>query len=623
VRLIHPNLPRSVSVPLMMCLVYFSSLQAQKVQILSESRVARGWHPWYETKVDPENSDNLLVCGTRWDAQLNTPLGFVYASSDRGKTWRGALEDRSSAWVTEQSCAFGPKHRAYFISEASKVIDGKAHHELGTTRLYISSDAGSNWTESVKTGWADWSTSAVSLGSGRLYTFFNAYTAADPARNLGSSVGLLIFSPDGKSVSGPFFLPSVQSLGYQGTYPSGAVSLKSGTVVTLWYGQRLGPVGMNVDLNIVRADDSPQPRLVSANITGANGTSDCLGFNQGSLAYDPQQSRLFVLFVEGCTEKRIMLTSSDDEGRTWSKGAAIADTTNSLTNFANPSLVVARTGLAVLWEEGEASGHWFFSGIQDRKLVGPAIEVSSNARKQGLSNDSLLSWTEFSHTSSTLNRTNPPEGLIELNVHNDGSTVWRGNGLLSLGDEFLAVWPSENDRGTELQSAGLSHANSSQGGRSGKPPGIGDVTEHSVILYGGRQDFDVTTSTLTVCLVLRNRASQPMRVPIKLEAKEITSSIGSVTIMNATNGVAGEGAVWDVSHSLTGDQIPSGASSNPFCLAFHLEPSSAEPASAEPESLLKLRMQVLASQNGESGPFDRVADSAARRDRQGAQEHGK
>lgn len=622
-RLIHPNLPRSVSIPLTMCLVCFSSLQAQKVQILSESRVARGWHPWYEMKVDPENSDALLVCGTRWDAQLNTPLGFVYASSDRGKTWRIALEDRSSAWVTEQSCAFGPKHRAYFISEASKVIDGKAHHELGTTRLYISSDAGSNWTESVKTGWADWSTSAVSLASGRLYTFFNAYTAADPARNFGSSVGLLIFSPDGKSVSGPFFLPSIQSLGYQGTYPSGAVSLKSGTVVTLWYGQRLGPVGMNVDLNIIRADNSPRPRLESASITGANGTNDCLGFNQGSLAYDPQQSRLFVLLVEGCTEKRIMLTSSDDEGRTWSKAAAIAETANSLMNFANPSLVVARTGLAVLWEAGEASGHWFFSGIQDRKLVGPAIEVSSN-RNQGLSNDSLLSWTEYSRASSPLKRTDPPEGLIELNVHNGGSSVWRGTGLLSVGDDFLAVWPSENDQGMELQSASLSHANSNQGGRGriGRPPGIGDVTEHSVILYGGMQEFDGATSALTVCLVLRNRGSQPMRAPIKLEAREITSSMGSVTITNATNGVAGDGAVWDVSNSLTGDQIPAGASSNPFCLAFHLDRSSADPTPGGPESLLKLRMQVLASQNGESETFD-LADSAARKPRQAAQEHEK
>jgi hypothetical protein len=114
-----------------------------------------------------------------------------------------------------------------------------------------------------------------------------------------------------------------------------------------------------------------------------------------------------------------------------------------------------------------------------------------------------------------------------------------------------------------------------------------------------------------------------MRVPIKLEAKEITSSTGSVTITNATNGVAGEGAVWDVSHSLTGDQIPAGASSNPFCLAFHLDRSVPDPTSAGTESLLKLRMRVLASQNGESETFDRVADSAAQRPRQAAQEHGK
>ncbi|MCU1300727.1 MAG: hypothetical protein JWQ87_1011 [Candidatus Sulfotelmatobacter sp.] len=610
-RLLHQNAQLGSWIVVVMSLICFSSLQAQKIQILSKSKIAGGWHPWYEAKVDPENPYNLLICGTKWDARLNTSFGFVYASSDRGQTWRSVLEDRSSAWVTEQSCAFGPKHRAFFISEASKVIDGQAHHELGATRLYISFDAGLTWKESAKTGWADWSTSAVNLASGRLYTFFNAYTAADPTRNLGSNVGLLMFSPDGRSVSGPFFLPSIQSHAYQGTYPSGAISLKSGTVVTLWYGQRLGPAGMNVDLNVLRADNSPRPRLESTSISPANGARDCLALNQGSLAYDPLQDRLFVLYVTGCTEKRVMLTSSGDQARTWSKGVAIVGTTNSLRNFTDPSLVVARNGLAVLWEAGEATGHWLFSSIQDQKVVGQAIEVSGTTRKQEVSNDSLLTWTEHSNSSSTSELTNPPGDLIVLNVHNEGSSVWRGSGLLSIGDDkFLAVWPSINDGAMELHSAILSRANSSQGGNTDKPPDIGDVTEHSVVLYGGMQEFDVTTSTLTVCLILRNRGSQPMRVPIRLKASEIRSSIGSVTITNATNGVAGEGAAWDISNSLTGDQIPAGASSNPFCLGFHFDRSSADPAAARPVNLLKLRMQVFASHNGDSEAFDRMADSA-------------
>src|SRR5882724_4528808 len=104
--------------------------------------VAEGPHLWYEVQSDAEDPANVIVCGTRWDAETNGPVGFVYASKDGGATWRQALEDRRTAWVTEHSCAFGSNHRAYFVSEASKVVDGWTHHELGRTSLFVSTDGG-------------------------------------------------------------------------------------------------------------------------------------------------------------------------------------------------------------------------------------------------------------------------------------------------------------------------------------------------------------------------------------------------------------------------------------------------------------------------------------------------
>src|SRR5882757_8695972 len=128
----------------------------------AKTSVADGWHPLYQIKAGPECAQNLIVCGAKWDAATNAPFGFVYASSDEGATWHSVLEDKNSAWVTEHSCSYGPNHRAYFISGASRVIDGVPHHELGTTRLFVSSDSGWHWVETIKTGWADYSTSAVS-----------------------------------------------------------------------------------------------------------------------------------------------------------------------------------------------------------------------------------------------------------------------------------------------------------------------------------------------------------------------------------------------------------------------------------------------------------------------------
>jgi hypothetical protein len=77
---------------------------------------------WYEMKADPENAQNLIVCGAMRDAKENAYVGVLYYSHDGGENWKVGLEDRNSSWVSEQSCAFGSRHHAYFISEASNVI---------------------------------------------------------------------------------------------------------------------------------------------------------------------------------------------------------------------------------------------------------------------------------------------------------------------------------------------------------------------------------------------------------------------------------------------------------------------------------------------------------------------
>jgi hypothetical protein len=580
---------------------------AQALQVAVKQVVSSGWHPWYEIKGDRESPQNMIICGTKWDAQLNAPFGFIYASSDGGITWKNVLEDRNSTWVTEQSCAFGPNHRAYFISAASRVIDGNPHHELGTTRLYVSTDGGQHWIETIKTGWADWSTSAVSSASGRLYTFFNAYTTGEPGRNWGSNVGLLVFSPDGKNVTGPFFAPAIQDLGYQGAYPVDAVAVKSGAVVALWYGTRLASTGMESNLNLLRADQSPDPLLDSTPIPHSIVGKNCLTFNQSSLAYDSEHNRLFVVYVDGCDYAKIILTSSDDEGRTWTKGVVVTDPHNSEREITYPSLVVVSgDGFGVLWEESQGSGRWLFSCIRDHKLVEPPTELSSGPEIHQISNDSLLTWIEQSTGHQGKDPKSLSEPSITLNVHTELNNVWRGSGLTTIGDKIIAIWPSGDSRGSEMYSAVLTPTGSASNDEhftDDKDVSARDVTQQSVILYGGTQDFDSATATLEVCLALGNRGDKPMRVPINLEAKEIRSSRGTVSITNSTNGLAGAGATWDISNSLTGNQIPPGASSNPFCLFFHLGIRLTGVLPPEAADLLILKIRVLASNNSASEPW--------------------
>ena len=177
---------------LTMLTVSSSFAQDAYIEYTSEASPKNGgWFPWYELASDPGNPHNLIACGSRWDAQDNAFYGFVYSTVDGGKTWHTALEDKNSTWVTEQSCAFGVQGEAYFVSEASNVIEGQPHHDVGTTRIFVSHDAGRGWTEGAKSNWADYSASIVETQAGpnqnRLYTFYNDVysTNSEPGNQVG------------------------------------------------------------------------------------------------------------------------------------------------------------------------------------------------------------------------------------------------------------------------------------------------------------------------------------------------------------------------------------------------------------------------------------------------------
>ena len=569
----------------------------QGTSVAAKVLVGEGWHDWYEVKSDPQNPANVIICGSKLDSLSNAFYGFVYASSDGGMTWHSVLEDRNSSWVSEQSCAFGPDHRAYFISEASKVIDGETHHDLGTMRLYISADGGQQWAETLKTSWADHSTSAVSSPSGRLYTFFNSGPSiSDQGKSVGTTVGLLVFSPDGKKAEGPFYSEAMKHFAYHGTYPWGATVLKSGNVVALYIGLA-GPPWDQADLGVIRADQSTKPVLESTSISHMVLGKDCPYTGKASLAYDSEQNRLYLLYGDGCKNRRVMLTSSDDEGKTWAKGVVLVEPDTSGHVIYSPSLVASsRNLLGLLWRDGESAGRWYFSYIRDQKLIEPPTELSHDPENTQVSNDSL--WTWITAPNEKHGKEVVPEPSITVTVHNALNSVMnvlRGIGLIAIKGKFLAVWPSGDDNGMYLYSSILDHGDSRAG--SAQPPDFQDlnVTHQTVLLYGGRQHFDIAAGTFEFCAILANRGETPIQVPVKLEAEGIESPTGTVSVLNATNSMTGAGAVWDISQSVTGVQIPPGAQSNPFCLSFHIA-IPPERVSLDAPDILKLKLKVLAPQ---------------------------
>ena len=167
--------------------------------------------------------------------------------------------------------------------------------------------------------------------------------------------------------------------------------------------------------------------------------------------------------------------------------------------------------------------------------------------------------------------------------------------MLRTHDGIIAVWPCDVGNGAELWVATASRATAIQKADPNNVPPIRDVTGDSILLYGGTQVFDARNAELTACLTLKNAGPHSLTAPVELRAESIASGTGPIAATNASNGVPGAGAVWNISSSITGDRIPPHATSNPFCLTFHLSPDLAGHHSAEPKNLLDMVLRVFAS----------------------------
>lgn len=379
-------------------------------------------------------------------------------------------------------------------------------------------------------------------------------------------------------------------------YPSDAVALKDGRVVALYFRGRPRSNGIEVELGSLRADAANEPSFDRTTIFERLIAKDCLGFGEGSLAYDAEQNRLYAAYTEGCTQTRLMLTSSDDGGTTWAEGLEVGDADGTGRRMAHPTLVVGTKGvLALLWEDGRRSGRWLFTRIQNQRLVEPAIELSTPPETLQVSNEALKFWTYQPRERQSRDVDIEFGSSTTVHVSDEANELWRGHGLVTVGEQILAVWPSLGN-GVRLRSALLDPLEIASNDAADSQKLLEtNVTDHTVILYGGTQHYDNASATLSVCLALGNRGQGAIKTPIRLEATDVGSSLGTVSILDSNNGIDGRGAIWDLSGSVPGGQIPPGGDSKPFCLLFRVRNCPRHSASGGEDDLVTLRLKVLAA----------------------------
>ena len=600
-------------------------LRAQDVRVEHNflASPVSGLHTQYELHVDPENPSNMMICGYRHDPKDNALYGYLYTSSDRGRTWRLALEPKNSTFESEESCAYGVHGVAYYLTNASRVIDDYPHHELGTARIYVSEDSGETWKLGATTGWNDYTTLTVDRTPGanqnRLYSYFNNLstfyssigqkTAADSElkESTGTRIGVISYRDGDASVAGPFTSEAMAKENYHGSYPAPAIELKDDTIVTIFTSKRSTAKNeREVMVNSVRTSpdrtslEAPVRIVDSLDSPSNNSSTACGGYYLGSAGtYGPVQNKLYFAFsdVRGVGSKaacHLFLTTSTDGAQTWTKPEQVyAFSADGAQAYDDLAIAVNKDGLvAFLWSKAFRSGCSMFATLAgDGETLSHATPLGTCAASDLKPShmDTAYLWDSFFQADSK-----QADSTARINLRNTyNASGPHGYAIAALPDgSFQTVWSDAANGDGELRTANI-HVTPAAALIANATPGLADVTSKVSVLYGGNQSYEPKAKLITIDVVIKNNSEQPLSPPFKLTVPGLYKDDGLSEIANADNKISGGGAVWDISSSMPGGTLAPGATSKPFALKFRYLANEDTPRASD--DILGLNVRVFAA----------------------------
>jgi hypothetical protein len=557
-----------------------------------------GWHVWTDITANPQNPDNLVLCGARWLPFINRMGSFAYVSEDGGNTWTLSLDDRSTMW---QSCAFGPHNAVFFNSESSRVIDGDLHHELGETHFYRSLDGGRSWISPSLDGWFDHSAMAVT-SRGIVYLFANDCIIGR-FNTLICAPALKISRDGGRSLSPVIQLPASSRANYNGAYPSAARVLKSGRVLAVMYSRHKdGPLqrGWGIfNVDVVWSDDG-KTLHGPANVwkgqgCGAEGNQPAMAVDSGRRVYvafgAPKDARHF--FDDAVCLSR--LAYSDDGGVHWVNRVVPGS-----GNSAATVVAVNNKGIVgVAWAR-QPDNCWQFAWSRDRARTfsRPILLESSCRRLVGTDRWFPNSLQVFGMYESSQKATKSQEmtdfGKLGFVARGWTASDWRSNMVATADGIFHIVWPQDGNgwlrvAAVRVPSTGNpiveNHvlvpasvplaqlaAPAIIPAYTGSHTDLTDISSSIGITFTG-STYDYRTKTLVAQMYISNRGSLALYSPMIWKISHIESDIGVPIGVNAPYG-----KLLDLTNFFENGILPPFGRSKPIVLTFrirHYHPNQA------------------------------------------------
>jgi hypothetical protein len=568
--------------------VAFVALLGRPVQITQPQlgRFALFWG-----HVDPKNSNDLIACGESDNAN-NDHFSFAFASTDGGLTWRQTLADRSSRWVSEDSCAFGNDGRAYFATGSSYVHNGEPHHEYGVLHVYRSLDHGQTWQGPAVRGFADWTSIAVDQTNGArrnyVYVFGNATWVHRgtwwPYRPV-----LYTSRDNGGSLTGPV---SVHPRGYKylSAFAGGSTVLSDGTAVVVDAVQRSGgavrgTLGRHSTIEMFASSDGGRTLETRALIADVHGAGAWPSAPVEDLSEGAHRGRIYVGWVETLpTKTRMMLGFSDDLGYHWkireiAQGApsgmeAACDPETSSPDLGVPKIAVNNQGvLGLAWSENEGhhlrfaysrdGGRTFSSSVQ---LAGCAVRSN---RYAGLE---AVPFSEHWYAEALAVAHNKPEPIPDVNklgisIRIDADFSDSPELATDSNGRFHAFWQQPGD-GLSFWTRAI-RIPIAPADPPSDPPRLTQIS--SLLSFDFTNlHYDDASKTVSADIKLINKGHQTIFTPVLLRGYSIHSDYGTASAANCTRWAGNGDPVWDVSSTIPRAGLAPDSESRPYRLVFRI-----------------------------------------------------
>lgn len=538
---------------------------------------------WFEMKADPANKNNLIVCGAARNARNNAYYGVVYWSHDGGRSWKAGLIDRGSSWVSEQSCAFGSRHTAYFVSAASKVIDDVPHHNLGRTHVFVSRDAGATWVKTAETRWADYSNSVVAAEpKPQLYVFYNRARKESGTKNSGSSLGFVTVSENGRKISRRGIVPGMTKKDYVAVYPSSSETLDDGSAAILYNAARKSPDEngrTSIDIGVVRLTSQgiSKPVVIAHPVYKLDPPA-CPASLSNSLAYDKTRRLLYAAYNTALPDRcAVMLVSSHDEGKSWSQPHELSDPAAPDRSMYFPTLAVNKAGIiGLLWRGKPESSPdcWFFSTSFDGLRLDHSVSLSP------CSEGDSLGRQHSAYLATVVSQ--PASGQsMSVRVVTLRDYLTRVGFVATPEGVFHPIWSAQGDGNSQLRTARIwvGKRPRSQPPDFNSLTALDDVTDRMTVLYGGDQRVDHETNSVVLDLVFRNTSSASIRGPLYLKVENPRSDFGDIQWMNPDRASGPGSDYFDLSSCLRRESLLPGHETSPCPLIFQFMNQKTDTAS--------------------------------------------